>query len=82
MKFVSIRDFRNQTARIRENLAVEHEIVITANGKPIAILAELDEDSLQNRLNALRRECVQRMLNPVRARSTKSEVHQMNMKDV
>ena len=47
MKFVTIRDFRNQTAKIRKDLAVEHEIVVTANGKPMDILAHVDEDSYE-----------------------------------
>jgi antitoxin (DNA-binding transcriptional repressor) of toxin-antitoxin stability system len=82
MKFVSIRDFRNQTARIRKELAVEHEIVVTANGKPMAILADVDEESVEKRLEALRRERVQRMLNRIRVRSKAEKVDQMNMKEI
>ncbi len=82
MKFVSIRDFRNQTARIREELAVEHEIVVTANGKPMAILADVDEESVERRLEALRRERVQHMLNRIRAQSKKEEVDQMTMNEI
>jgi antitoxin (DNA-binding transcriptional repressor) of toxin-antitoxin stability system len=82
MKFVSIRDFRNQTARIRKELAVEHEIVVTANGKPMAILADVDEESVEKRLEALRRERVQRMLNRIRVRSKTEKVDQMNMKEI
>lgn len=82
MKFVSIRDFRNQTARIRKELAVEHEIVVTANGKPMAILADVDEESVEKRLEALRRERVQRMLNRIRVRSKAEKVDQMDMKEI
>jgi antitoxin (DNA-binding transcriptional repressor) of toxin-antitoxin stability system len=82
MKFVTIRDFRNQTARIREDLSVEHEIVVTANGKPIAILAHVDEESFEERLEALRRERVQRMLNRIRNQSEASGVDRMSMKEI
>ena len=33
MKFVSVRDSRNQTAAIRKALESEHEIVVTSNGE-------------------------------------------------
>ncbi len=82
MKFVSIRDFRNQTAKIREELAVEHEIVVTANGKPMAILAHVDEESFEKRLEALRRERVQRMLNRIRKKSEAAGLDQMSMKEI
>jgi prevent-host-death family protein len=82
MKFVSIRDFRNETARIRKELADEHEIVVTANGKPVAILAYVDEDSFENRLEALRRERVQRLLNRIRERSKKAGVDRMSMREI
>ena len=38
MTFVSIRDFRNKTTSIRKSLSIEHEIVVTSNGGPFAIL--------------------------------------------
>ena len=82
MKFVTIRDFRNQTATIREELAREHEIVVTANGKPMAILAHVDEESFEKRLEALRRERVQRLLNRIRERSKKAGVDHMSMKEI
>lgn len=82
MKFVTIRDFRNQTARIRKELATDHEIVVTANGKPMAILAEVDEENFERRLAALRRERVQRMLNGIRYRAEESGVDRMTMKEI
>ncbi len=82
MKFVTIRDFRNQTARIRKELATDHEIVVTANGKPMAILAEVDEENFERRLAALRRERVQRMLNGIRSRAEESGVDRMTMKEI
>ena len=55
MKFISIRDLRNKPAQIQKELPVEKEIILTSNGKPIAILSTISGDTLENTLNMLRR---------------------------
>jgi len=54
MKFVGIRDFRNNSSKIWEMLIDENEIIITSNGKPLAILSSVAENNLEERLTALR----------------------------
>ncbi len=54
MKFVSIRELRSGSARLRKMLAGE-EIVLTANGKPWALLNPVSEETLEQELEALRR---------------------------
>ncbi|NTW89032.1 MAG: type II toxin-antitoxin system Phd/YefM family antitoxin, partial [Desulfobulbaceae bacterium] len=39
MKFLSVRDLRGKSAQIWKDLPEEREMVITSNGRPIAILA-------------------------------------------
>jgi len=46
MKFLSVRDLRDTSARFWKDLPQEREIIITDNGKPIAILAAANESSL------------------------------------
>ncbi|MBN2373531.1 type II toxin-antitoxin system prevent-host-death family antitoxin [bacterium] len=55
MKFVSIRDLRNKSAQIQKELPEEKEIVITSNGKPVALLCVVSGDTLEETLIALRR---------------------------
>ncbi|GAG41737.1 unnamed protein product [marine sediment metagenome] len=55
MKFVGIRDFRNKSAKVWEELNIEKEIIITSNGKPIAILSSTSEENLEENLSAFRR---------------------------
>ena len=43
MKFVTMRELRNQTTRVIEELAGETG-VITSNGKPVGVLLRADED--------------------------------------
>ena len=55
MKFVTVRDFRTSSASIWKTLPSEREMVITNNGKPIALLTPLSDRNLEETLSAIRR---------------------------
>ncbi len=55
MKFVSVRDLRGKSADIWRELPDEREMVITSNGRPVAILAAVNESNLEESLAAFRR---------------------------
>jgi prevent-host-death family protein len=55
MKFVSIRDLRGRSAEVWRELRGEREIVVTSNGRPIAILAAVNESNLEEALSAFRK---------------------------
>lgn len=55
MKFVSVRDLRGKSADIWRELPGEREMVITSNGRPVAILAAVNEANLEESLAAFRR---------------------------
>ncbi len=55
MQFVTVRDFRSHSAQIWERLRKEQEMVVTLNGKPIAVLSPVDEGNLEESLKLLRR---------------------------
>lgn len=54
MKFISVRDLRGKSAAVWKELAGEREMVITSNGRPIAILAAVNESNLEESLSAFR----------------------------
>ncbi len=54
MKFVSVRDLRGRSAEIWRELPGEREMVITSNGRPVAILATVSESNLEESLAAFR----------------------------
>lgn len=54
MKFVSVRDLRGRSAEIWRELPGEREMVITNNGRPVAILATVNEANLEESLVAFR----------------------------
>jgi len=55
MKFISIRDLRENTARIRKDLDAEGEVVVTANGRPFAVMTRVKPDKLEEEILAIRR---------------------------
>ena len=54
MKFVSIRDLREKSGEVWKTLSGEGEMVITSNGRPIAILAAISEANLEESISAFR----------------------------
>ena len=55
MKFISVRDFRIRPGDIWKQLKIYKDIVITSNGKPIAILNPVENNDLESSITALRR---------------------------
>lgn len=55
MKFLSVRDLRGKSSEVWKDLSREREMVITSNGRPIAILASTSESTVEESLSALRK---------------------------
>ena len=55
MKFITVRDIRTSPAKIWKQLPEEQEMVITNNGRPIALLTPLSDETLEETLSAVRR---------------------------
>ena len=54
MKFLSVRDLRGKSAQVWKDLPNEREMIITSNGRPVAILAAINETNLEESLTAFR----------------------------
>jgi antitoxin (DNA-binding transcriptional repressor) of toxin-antitoxin stability system len=54
MRFLSVRDLRSKSAQVWHDLPAERELIITNNGRPIAILAAINESNLEESLAAFR----------------------------
>ena len=52
---MAVRDLRGKSAEAWEKLEREREIVITSNGKPIAIMTAVSEGNLEEALTVMRR---------------------------
>ena len=55
MRFITIRDLRSKSSQIQRDLPKEKEMVLTSNGKPIAILSATSADKIEESLAMIRR---------------------------
>jgi antitoxin (DNA-binding transcriptional repressor) of toxin-antitoxin stability system len=77
MRFITIRDFRSKSAQIQRQLPEEKEMVLTSNGKPIAILFATSGDSLEESLAIIRRGRAMAAVNYIQTQSVKSGTDRM-----
>lgn len=54
MKFTTVGDLRGRAGEVWSKLARNKDLVLTSNGKPIAILSAVSEETLEGSLAALR----------------------------
>ena len=54
MKLLSVRDLKTKSSQVWKDLPDQKEMVITSNGRPIAILSSVNENNLEQVLSAFR----------------------------
>ena len=55
MKFITIRELRSNSEQLRRFLAKHERLVLTSNGKPLALLTAVGEENLEDELMILKR---------------------------
>ncbi|MBI3921372.1 MAG: type II toxin-antitoxin system Phd/YefM family antitoxin [Armatimonadetes bacterium] len=55
MRFVTVRELHGRSAEVWVKLSEEKDLIVTSNGKPIALMSAVSEDSLEGSLAAMRR---------------------------
>lgn len=69
MKFITVRDFRSRPAQVWKEMEKNDEMVLTSNGKPIALLTPLCEGNMEATVRSMRKA---RALSAVGSMQTKS----------
>lgn len=82
MRFLSIREFRSNTADVRKKLESEREIVLTSNGKPFAILTPVEPDTVEDQALAIRSARAHVAVDRVRRRARTVGLEQLSMDDI
>lgn len=77
MRFISTRELRNRPGAVRE-LAQKEDLVLTADGKPIAILMGIENDDVEQAALILRQARAQRALTRMRSQASRSGVAQLS----
>ena len=82
MRFVSVRELRERSASIWKALVEDKDMVITSNGKPIALLSATSGESLEESLHALRRARAQVAAAAMQGASLKAGSDRMSLEDI
>lgn len=77
MKFMSTRDLRNRPGFVRE-MAQKDDVVLTANGKPIAILVGVEDDEFEDMVRAIRQAKAQRALSRMRRQAARRGIERLS----
>ena len=81
MRFVSTRELRNRPGYVRD-LAQKDELVLTANGKPIAILLAVEEDGLEDATRAIRQARALLALSRLRKQAAQKGSSKMSLAEI
>lgn len=82
MKFVSVRDLRNKSGQLWKELPEEREMVVTSNGRPIAILATISESNLEESLAAFRQARAVEAVASLQRRSIEQGTDKISMDEI
>jgi len=79
---MSIRELRSSTSRLKEILSVDGKIVLTTNGKPAALLLDLDEDTMEEVLIDFRIAQSRRAIRKMQDQSVHSGNNNMTLDEI
>ena len=82
MKFVTVNDFSMASADIWNILPQEQELVITNNGKPVALLTPLSDTNLEETISAIRRAKAINAVKLIQQQSMKNGTDKMTMEEI
>lgn len=82
MKFLSVRDLRGNSARVWRELPGEREMVVTSNGRPVAVLTAVDENSVEQSLAAWRQVRATRAVSDIQRESAQKGTDKLSINDI
>ena len=82
MDFVSIRDLRTRSAAVWESLGKAKDLVVTSNGKPVAVLSAATASTLDATLTALRQARAQLAVLNMQRRARETGLDQLSLDEV
>ena len=82
MEFITVRDLRTRPSKVWDKLRQQQDLVLTSNGRPIAVLSHVDEDGVQEALASLRRARAQAALSRLRAAATERGLDRLSPDEI
>ncbi len=82
MIFYSVRDLRTHPREIWKKLSEKHEVIITNNGKPSALMIKIDDENLEEVLASVRQSMAMRAVNKLRLTSIRNGRSEMTSEEI
>jgi antitoxin (DNA-binding transcriptional repressor) of toxin-antitoxin stability system len=81
MRFISVREMNTKPKEVWRKIK-EEELVITLNGKPIALLSEVSEETLEKTIRMIRRSRALMALEEMQKKSLASGLDKMTNAEI
>ena len=82
MKFLSVRDLKTKSSQVWQELPELKEMVVTNNGRPIALLTPVNENNLEQVLTAFRRARATNAVASIQYESTQKGTDKISMDEI
>ncbi|MDE0178831.1 MAG: type II toxin-antitoxin system Phd/YefM family antitoxin [Gammaproteobacteria bacterium] len=82
MDFISVRQLRTESAAVWEALTAARDLVVTSNGKPIAVLSATSAEELETSLAALRQARAQLAVSAMQQRARETGADRLTLDDI
>ena len=82
MKFITVKDLRSNTAQLRRDLQAEREVVVTANGRPFAVMTRVDPDGVEEEILAIRSARARAALRRIRAKAKADGLDRLTLNEI
>jgi len=82
MRFLSVRDLRGNSARVWRELTEEKEMVVTSNGRPVAVLTAVNEGNVEQALAAWRQVRATQAVSDIQRESVRKGTDRLSPNDI
>lgn len=82
MEFVTIRDLRLKPGEVWDKLRQQREIILTSNGRPVAVIAGVGENDVEETVAALRRARAQAAVSRLRRAAAERGTNKLSAAEI
>ncbi|MBW7925476.1 MAG: type II toxin-antitoxin system Phd/YefM family antitoxin [Burkholderiaceae bacterium] len=82
METLSIRELRNRPGAVQDDLSKKGELLLTSNGRPVAVMLSVDGESLDETLEVLRLARGQLALRALRRRARDQGTSELSTEEI
>lgn len=82
MEFITIRDLRLKSGDVWDKLRQQRELILTSNGRPVAVIAGVGENDVEETVAALRRARAQAAVSRLRRAAAMSGADKLSAAEI